>query len=817
MRMIRRLVRLLGKGDRKVAVVFGLSPADCHRAVQHLMQGANPVPVWVLATEGPLPETAALCEKVLLSPHSWSLLLSAQRQLWSCWVALGVTGWTGQNRGWLLKLAPFFFPPFRVLVMNEHGDFFAGTPRFIAGHLLRRSRDRMHSLGNRCRDLAFGYWRLVSYHIWRSGPVRRVKDEVSGLLLWAAAWLLQLTGNPHRRIFQRLHGSCFLAVDSPAPAAEPGNSAVAHFRQKRAAWDGEAFEQFARGCDARWILWQERPDPLPDLEALLETAEISGTFAVSPQSFFRAWKRFLLPLAPFRALQPGEASAVLAPLSHAVLVDRAKLLALEIPRCGLAGAAWMLLFWKAAAAGWRSYSVGQGRPSSQQPDFPLQEASVFLRVSADPALRRLAPQSPDLARGNVAFAPSLQRKCRPAGMRPKVLLVSPFLPYPLSHGGAVRIYNLCRALADRVDFLLAAMRESHEAVDYQKLHEVFRQVWIVDRDEAPARGANLPIQVRQYQSQSMRALIAELAHRWKPHALQIEYTHMAGFRDAAPDIPAVLVEHDLTVSLYRQLAERRPADRAARREYQRWLGFEQHWLKAFDAVWTVSEEDRREAIVAGERDPQRTCTIPNGVDLDRFQPSPQSEPVTPEVLYVGSFRHLPNFLGFEKLRTEIMPRLWQRLPQVRLRVVAGPQHTRYWKQFARDGVPSTLDPRIAVLGFVEDLRPLYAASTVAAVPLEVSAGTNIKVMEAMAAGRALVTTPVGCAGLGLEDGRDALIRTEPPAFAEALAELLSNATLRSAVAARARRTVEARFGWRSIGEVAYSSYLTLAASQFVAD
>ena len=222
-----------------------------------------------------------------------------------------------------------------------------------------------------------------------------------------------------------------------------------------------------------------------------------------------------------------------------------------------------------------------------------------------------------------------RRRCNgttgPGGTRPKVLLVSPFLPYPLSHGGAVRIYNLCRALGSRVDFILVAMRESHEAVDYAKLHEVFRQVSVVDRDEKPCKEGGLPGQVRQYQSRSMRALIAELARRWKPDALQIEYTHMAGFRDAAPEIPAVLVEHDLTFSLYRQLAEQNPSDRAARREYQRWLAFERHWLKKFDAVWTVSEEDRRAAIGAGERNPQLTYAIANGVDLDRFQPCPQDD------------------------------------------------------------------------------------------------------------------------------------------------------------------------------------------------
>ena len=66
-----------------------------------------------------------------------------------------------------------------------------------------------------------------------------------------------------------------------------------------------------------------------------------------------------------------------------------------------------------------------------------------------------------------------------------MLVVSPYLPYPLSHGGAVRIYNLCRALGSRMDFVLACFREKTDAVDYAKLHEVFREVYVVDPQNLP--------------------------------------------------------------------------------------------------------------------------------------------------------------------------------------------------------------------------------------------------------------------------------------------------------------------------------------------
>src|SRR5262249_29415358 len=157
-------------------------------------------------------------------------------------------------------------------------------------------------------------------------------------------------------------------------------------------------------------------------------------FAVARQQYFRAWTTSLLPGSPFRTLQPGEASQVLAPMAETILVDRRKLAALGVPDASLAGTAWMLLFWKAAAPGWRCYAGGQAARLKEQPDFPMQEAAIFLRAAVDGALRRLGPCEPELARGAIAFRHPAAAYTRQA----RVLLVSPFLPYPLAHGGAVR-------------------------------------------------------------------------------------------------------------------------------------------------------------------------------------------------------------------------------------------------------------------------------------------------------------------------------------------------------------------------------------------
>src|SRR5262249_28181551 len=133
----------------------------------------------------PLPETRALCERVYVNEDSISLFIKAQIRLWPYWVAIGVSTWTTEHGRWPLKLAPFFIPPFRVLLLNRWGGFFPGRPLPILLHLSRLWLGSAISGWTRLKEVGDGVGKLLCYHIWRSSPVRRMCDVTSGFTLFA--------------------------------------------------------------------------------------------------------------------------------------------------------------------------------------------------------------------------------------------------------------------------------------------------------------------------------------------------------------------------------------------------------------------------------------------------------------------------------------------------------------------------------------------------------------------------------------------------------------------------------------------------------
>jgi len=132
-------------------------------------------------------------------------------------------------------------------------------------------------------------------------------------------------------------------------------------------------------------------------------------------------------------------------------------------------------------------------------------------------------------------------------------------------------------------------------------------------------------------------------------------------------------------------------------------------------------------------------------------------------------------------------------------VVGGPDYLSYWRAFADSPEPAP-DPRIELEGFVSDVRPLYDAANLVLVPTTVSAGTNVKVLEAMAMRRAVVSTSSGCAGLGLLHNHSVWQADTAEAFAAGVATLINDPGRRAELAEAAYQHARRKFDWRSIGE-----------------
>jgi ribosomal protein S18 acetylase RimI-like enzyme len=369
--------------------------------------------------------------------------------------------------------------------------------------------------------------------------------------------------------------------------------------------------------------------------------------------------------------------------------------------------------------------------------------------------------------------------------RRRVAVLTPYFPFPLAHGGAVRIFNLLREMSSEFDIFLFAFGDSETAEDLQPILNICARVILAGkpRYREPRWSTLAPPEVHEFRSPAMIAALARVRAEYKIEAVQVEYTMLA------PYAGDVLVEHDVTFALYRQIRDRSPG-LPARWDHWRWQRFEKRWIRRYRKVVVMSEQDR--ALL----NQPNVAVMPNGVDLERF--TPEMERPGERLLFIGSFRHFPNIVAYRFFVEQVWPILRQGSSQITLTVVAGPDPLLYWREYT--GLASIpADDRIHLLEFVSDVRPLYVETNLAIVPTLVSAGTNLKVLEAMAMDRAVVSTSSGCAGLSLDHSVNVWIADQPEDFARAIQTLLQDHTLRRRIAEAGRVHVERNYGWRQIG------------------
>jgi glycosyltransferase involved in cell wall biosynthesis len=226
-----------------------------------------------------------------------------------------------------------------------------------------------------------------------------------------------------------------------------------------------------------------------------------------------------------------------------------------------------------------------------------------------------------------------------------------------------------------------------------------------------------------------------------------------------------------------------------RREGRRLADYERRMCGRFDVNVTCSELDaaRLKEVAPGVR----TVPVPNGVDLEYFRPG--GGPETPgRIVFAGRLGAYTNRRAAQVLAREIWPRLRARLPEASLDVV-GADPPPEVVALARS------DPRVRAPGFVDDVRPYLDAAEVYVCPITDGGGTKLKVLDALAMGKALVAHPVACEGIDVRDGESCVLAQAPEDFAREIAGLLADPGRRRAIGAAGRRLVGERYSYAVIG------------------
>jgi glycosyltransferase involved in cell wall biosynthesis len=290
---------------------------------------------------------------------------------------------------------------------------------------------------------------------------------------------------------------------------------------------------------------------------------------------------------------------------------------------------------------------------------------------------------------------------------------------------------------------------------------------------------------------SLRATALEAISSHRPDVVVVDHDMAAAWAwDLPEDLPAVLVCQNLTWNYYRSRARLAKgvfavAFEAEARRYRRHVVGQ---LRRYHTAIAVSTRERDELIDIG-----RTSVrlIPSGVDTAALRAGPE-RPGPPRLLFTGSMSYRPNSDGIAWFVQHVWPEVKQRVSGIELDIVGRGPPPSVQHLGRLEG--------ITVTGEVSDVAPYFARATVVVVPILTGAGIRIKILEALAAGRAIVSTSLGAEGLELEAGRHLLIADGKRAFSDATVAMLQDADLRQRLAREGRALAERRYDWRRLGD-----------------
>jgi len=379
----------------------------------------------------------------------------------------------------------------------------------------------------------------------------------------------------------------------------------------------------------------------------------------------------------------------------------------------------------------------------------------------------------------------------------KILMLTPYLPYPLHSGGQIRSYHLIKNLSKKNEITLFSFIRSREEEQYiPELKKFCKTVKIFYRRPAWSPVNILlsgityyPFLVCIYLSQSFNRAITQAI---KQENFDLIHTETFYVMPNIPktNIPIILVEQTIEHMVYKHFTDEfkwkllLPLLMIDVKKIKYWESF--FWKKAAKVI-AVSETDKQDMQKLVPK--INIEIVPNGIDAEWFEEKMFKKPHPPTVLYVGNFKWLQNVEAVEILVKKVWPVIKKLVPDAKLWIVG-----RSPDKLIR----SLKGESIVIDDSVMDVRQAFQNSDLLVTPIEGPGGTRLKILEAMASNLPVVSTSVGVEGLNVEDQKEAFIINNYQKMGETAAHLLMNTIQAGSVANTAKKFVQRNYSWRAI-------------------
>ena len=385
----------------------------------------------------------------------------------------------------------------------------------------------------------------------------------------------------------------------------------------------------------------------------------------------------------------------------------------------------------------------------------------------------------------------------------KILWVKAGGLVPPNIGGKIRSYSIVKELAKTHEVTLFNFYAAHSDDVHSGLNGMFDQVVNLPLPIATNRGlgelasfaanvfSSLPHTVSKYCRPEVKARMRELLASGKFDVIICDFVVAAAAIPWEVACPKVIFTHNVEALIWKRHFEvsRNPVWKMASwGEYQKMVRFEKYFLNRAEHVLTVSEADRD--FFSEFVDRSKMTVISTGVDTDYFRPDNGNEQPN-SLVFTGSMDWMPNEDGVLYFLHSILPLIRREIPEVSFTIVG-----RKPSEKLRTAAAS--ERGVQVTGTVDDIRPYVREGSVYVVPLRIGSGTRLKIFEAMAMGKPIVSTTLGAEGLPISDGGDILIADSPEAFAGKVCALLRDSKERQRLGSAARELVERHYSWSSV-------------------